>query len=466
MIAVSAVNSMALGNDTVSVMIVHINDLHGEILNFSKLKSFLDRARKENDNLIFVCTGDIYSGNPFVDQYQKKGAPMIELLNDCGLDFIVPGNHAFDYGQKVFNERRKEAEFEYLCANLATESSDVDAFNPYRILPLSDNCKIAFIGFTQRNESGIPDAHPDKINGLVFRDVQTDLQVYQKMKDSVNVVIALTHQGMESDQKIADSGTFPDIIIGGHSHEIVYYTNKNNIVFVTQAGFDLGYCGTLELEISGGEIISIKEKLIDLYVYPYKDTLLEKKIELFYKNPELTKVIGTVPREISGWENVGYFMTEAVLDIHKPDFVFQNMGGVRASKIDSGDISIRKIFEIDPFNNDLYLFHLSVEEIKDLITKGFNQGPKSYLIASGLSVNVIANKQNKIENIELIRNGHELKDTIYTVAMNSYIARTYNFDHKNFTYLDKSSAETLIEYVIRNKEIRIQNKESTNYITN
>jgi len=73
------------------------NDMHGQLNNFAKIKHIVD-AEKENTNVLLVSAGDIFSGNPIVDQYNEKGYPIIDVMNKTGYDISVLGNHEFDYG--------------------------------------------------------------------------------------------------------------------------------------------------------------------------------------------------------------------------------------------------------------------------------------------------------------------------------------------------------------------------------
>ncbi len=74
------------------------NDIHGKIDNFAKLKYLVDEEKKKT-NVLLTNAGDIFSGNPIVDNYPQKGFPIIDLMNRVGYDISVIGNHEFDYGE-------------------------------------------------------------------------------------------------------------------------------------------------------------------------------------------------------------------------------------------------------------------------------------------------------------------------------------------------------------------------------
>ena len=75
-------------NEVQNLTIFFINDQHGQLNNFAKIKHIVDQERAET-NVLLVCAGDIFSGNPIVDQYNKKGYPMIDIMNKTGFDISV-----------------------------------------------------------------------------------------------------------------------------------------------------------------------------------------------------------------------------------------------------------------------------------------------------------------------------------------------------------------------------------------
>ena len=79
-------------NEAKELTIFHINDQHGRLENFAKIKHIIDKE-KQQTNVLFVCAGDVFSGNPVVDNHDEKGFPMIDLMNMVGVDVSVIGNH-------------------------------------------------------------------------------------------------------------------------------------------------------------------------------------------------------------------------------------------------------------------------------------------------------------------------------------------------------------------------------------
>ncbi|MCD6353960.1 MAG: metallophosphoesterase [Prolixibacteraceae bacterium] len=81
-----------------------VNDVHGQLQNFAKIKQIVE-SEQQKTNVIVACSGNIFSGNPAVDNYQDKGFPMIDVMNRVGFDVMAIGNHDFDYGPEVLKKR-------------------------------------------------------------------------------------------------------------------------------------------------------------------------------------------------------------------------------------------------------------------------------------------------------------------------------------------------------------------------
>ncbi len=115
-------SSPIIENESKELTIFHINDQHGSIENFAKIKHIVDQE-KTLTNVLVVCGGDIFSGNPVVDNHEEKGFPMIDLMNRVGFDISVIGNHEFDYGETVLKERLQQAQFAWVCANVSMNNT-------------------------------------------------------------------------------------------------------------------------------------------------------------------------------------------------------------------------------------------------------------------------------------------------------------------------------------------------------
>ncbi|MFP4019079.1 MAG: metallophosphoesterase, partial [Bacteroidales bacterium] len=144
------------------VAILHTNDMHASIDNMDKLAAYKQQMDKKYDHVFLVSAGDIFSGNPVVDEYEQKGYPIIDLMNKAGYNLSAIGNHEFDYGQEVLAERMEEANFPFICANIKTEGTSLPQPDPYSVLEAGGK-KIFILSQIEIWNDGQPSTHPMKL---------------------------------------------------------------------------------------------------------------------------------------------------------------------------------------------------------------------------------------------------------------------------------------------------------------
>src|SRR3984893_15967305 len=101
-------------------------------------------ALAEGRRFVCVLAGDTLS--PSLLSSFDRGAHMIDLFNEVGLDVFVPGNHEFDFGKDIFFERIGEARFPILGANLKGSDGAPPPRHQERFLIEVDGLRLALIG--------------------------------------------------------------------------------------------------------------------------------------------------------------------------------------------------------------------------------------------------------------------------------------------------------------------------------
>jgi 5'-nucleotidase / UDP-sugar diphosphatase len=110
------------------------------------VKAEHERARATNRHLICVHAGDTLSPSPMSSL--DEGQHMIELFNEAGLDYFVPGNHEFDFGKEVYFKRMAEARFQILAANFRDAAGlQLPGHNDRKMFEV-DGVIVALIGAT------------------------------------------------------------------------------------------------------------------------------------------------------------------------------------------------------------------------------------------------------------------------------------------------------------------------------
>jgi len=432
------------------IVIFHSNDVHGKIDNFAKVAAIIERERKNCENVYYFCAGDNFTGNPVIDQYDPPGEPVLELLNRLRLDLLCLGNHEFDFGLDNLKKFAARTRFPFVCANIQAGGDAFPQLRPSVVLETKSGVRIAVFGLIQIEAgNGLPSTHPDKVKGLLFSEPLAKAWEMKKLRAGNQVLLALTHIGYDADLLLAQQMPELDAIIGGHSHTRVDPAENVNGVLVAQAGSDNRFLGRVELLVKNGRVVAKKGGLIDLGGPLSEDAEIKAMIVRFNQNPAFDKVIAKAPLEITGKDALGSLMTDAMRQVHGLDIAFQNEGGIRLNRLPE-KITLKDIYTLDPFGNQVVQFAMTAAEIRGLIRGSFAKGNEIDLQVSGISYVVRSDSAQQIKEI-LLRNpdGTPLaEDKKFQVGISSYVASAYNFAHADpGRSLQSTTADALIRYL-------------------
>jgi 2',3'-cyclic-nucleotide 2'-phosphodiesterase (5'-nucleotidase family) len=194
----------------------------------ARVATLKKQYKQQNDNTFLVIAGDFLSPSVYNSlQYQGKavrGRQMVDALNTAGLDIAMFGNHEFDIKEAELQDRINESRFQWISTNSFHKTGNgVSPFlktgdGPFpttRILQLTDadgtKARIGILAVT------LPFNKADYVS---YTDpLQAAKEAYNKLKDSVDAVVAITHQSMEEDERLAREIPELAAIIGGHEHD-------------------------------------------------------------------------------------------------------------------------------------------------------------------------------------------------------------------------------------------------------
>ena len=385
------------------IIIFSTNDMHGSIDNFAKIASYIQKERAKNPNILILSGGDMFSGNPVVDQYPEKGFPMIDLMNRIGYQYEIFGNHEFDYGMARAKEAMAEADFPYLSSNWVNLPLGNRVLPDVKYFTIGGRV-IAFVGITT------PETFTKSTPAYFMNDAQTRY-IYdilggedgQKLYDAVqkaidkaefwgaDTIIGLGHLGVDpssspwtSEEVIAHTHGFT-AFIDGHSHTVMTASKDNNMVQSTGTG--LAYVGAIVIDnatkkIESNSLYEIKEdtakdaavaaaaqKIIDRIDKEYGAVFAKSKVELNgAKAPNGNRDSET---------NNGDLITDAMiwkvmqnkegLTVDADHVVaITNGGGIRAA-IKPGDVTKKDINTVLPFGNTVAVIYVTGAELLEAL---------------------------------------------------------------------------------------------------
>lgn len=474
--------------DVKELNILHWNDFHSRNMPYKVNKkdstgaqtqilvggtaSMLGYLNKYRDEKSLVLNGgDDYQGTPISSI--TRGYSQIELLNLYKLDAFVLGNHDFDYGMYTLDSALKGANFTFLAANIAVKGTNKTFAKPYLIKEIN-GIKIGIIGVVPKDLMTL--TLPKNVGDLTMLNtdsvIAADITILKKEK--CNLIVLLSHNGVDRDRDFAEKFHKDlDVIIGGHSHSVLFKPETVNGVLICQAGSygrDLGKLD-LKVDISKDTVVKyygrLYETKLDSGIF---DKPAMEKVEGMIASiePEMKKPIGKL---LSDWKksSLGQWEADAIRNKLQTDISFLNGGSIRKTMI-AGDITVGDIWEINPFGNSMMKFSISGKSIKKMMAYNLRSLSKikdnpeyDNILVSGLYVE-LNSKEITEDSDDFIKkilvNGSALDENrTYTVSTNNYVVsqlKKYfgeipdNIEAEDTNILDR---DLIIESVQKQKEI-------------
>ena len=269
-IAVSSCSTTRISkrdNGKLDVVFLQINDVYeiapvagGKEGGMARVATVKKEYLSKNPNTFLIMAGDflspsVYNSIQYMGQ-RIRGKQMVEVLTVAGTNLAVFGNHEFDITEKELQDRINESQFDWVSSNTfhktngkiipfeKRQGTNVIPFPDKYIMHLKDadgtTATIGIIGLT------IPFNMADYVN---YTDpLHAAKRVYAQLKDSCDAVIAITHQAMEDDIKLAQEIPGLAAILGGHEHDMRYQKVGN--VFITKAHANARSVYIVQLDIN------------------------------------------------------------------------------------------------------------------------------------------------------------------------------------------------------------------------
>ena len=121
------VSNIVLAADLSKLVILHTNDTHGfdqraeGINGLATVAAFKKHLEAQGKTVVLLDAGDAIQDNILVNFSQGKSA--ISFMNACGYDAATLGNHEFDYGQDVLQQRMQEAKYPFVSCNVIVKAT-------------------------------------------------------------------------------------------------------------------------------------------------------------------------------------------------------------------------------------------------------------------------------------------------------------------------------------------------------
>ena len=287
---------------------------YGKLGGYAYLKTVVDNLRNEADGkALLLDGGDTWQGSGL--SLFTNGEDMVESSNILGVD-VMTGHWEFTYGQSQFIKNIKKFKGEFVAHNISlTEEAQFDgeeAYDdfghfqkPYTIKKIS-NHRIAIIG---QAFPYTPIANPGRfVNNLTFGIRENELQELVNrinQNDKPDIIVLLSHNGVDVDKKLASRVKGIDIILGGHTHDVIpkpiEIINERHRTIIINSGCSGKFLSVLDLDIHSKSSFDYRYNLLPIFSNKIKPSetmtrFIEKKTKPFERT--LNEVIGYSNHEL------------------------------------------------------------------------------------------------------------------------------------------------------------------------
>lgn len=462
------------------LVILHTNDVHARISGvkrddslcqiservapdcfggFDRIMTQVEHERAAHKNVIVVDAGDQFQGTPFHLLY--KGMASAILMNMIRYDAMVLGNHEFDNGQEPLHQFASTITFPLISANIDVAKSSILAnkIHPYVIKTVS-GIRVGILGYTTEDTAHL--SNPGAGITFVPTIARVKETVARLKKEKVDVIIAVSHSGLNKDIEVAKNVDGIAAIVCGHSNSLLSNTakdadgpsplvimspSKKPVLLVSAYAYGK-YLGKLKFAFDElgvpttyeGEPILLDQRVARNQAVMTQIDKLYAPIEVFEKT-----IVGTIDIEMDYRRcrdsecPFGNLITESMLDYTRAmgtEIALMNGGGIRAP-LPKGSISEMQLKNVLPIDKTLVLLKLSGAVIINALEHGVgfaedmnNDNTGRFLQVSGLRYSFDTQRPRgmRIKHVLVFDKERNVYVPIdpkktYSVVTNSYLAR-------------------------------------------
>lgn len=241
---------------------------YGKVGGFAHLATLVKRMRASRPQAWLLDGGDTWQGS--ATSLWTNAQDMVDACKKLGVN-IMTSHWEHTFGAKRVQEiveKDLKGHIEFLAQNIKTTDFEDLVFKPYTLRE-QNGVQVAVIG---QAFPYTPIANPRYMVADWTFGIQEEH--LQKMVDEVRakgaqVVVLLSHNGMDVDLKLASRVSGIDAILGGHTHDGMpaptIVKNPGGQTIVTNAGSNTKFLGVLDFDVRGGKVQGFQYKLLPIF---------------------------------------------------------------------------------------------------------------------------------------------------------------------------------------------------------
>ena len=246
---------------------------YGKVGGFAHLATLVKQLKASRPGSLLLDGGDTWQGS--ATSLWTNAQDMVDACKLLGVD-IMTGHWEFTYGMervKEIVEKDFQGRIEFLAQNVKTTDFGDPVFKPY-VLREINGIPCAIIG---QAFPYTPIANPRYLVAdwsFGIQDENMQKMVDEARSKGAQVVVVLSHNGMDVDLQMASRVRGIDAIFGGHTHDgvpvAVPVSNAGGKTLVTNAGSNGKFLGVMDFDVKGGKVVDFRYRLLPIFANQLK----------------------------------------------------------------------------------------------------------------------------------------------------------------------------------------------------
>ena len=241
---------------------------YGKVGGFAHLATLIKKLSADRPGALLLDGGDTWQGS--ATALWTRGQDMVDACLALGVD-VMTGHWEFTYGAARVQEvigKDFAGKLDFVAHNVKTADFGDPVFRSYVIREV-DGVPVAIIGqaFPYTPIANPRHFVPEWTFGIQEENLQPTID--EARSSGAQVVVLLSHNGMDVDLKLAGRVTGLDAVLGGHTHDgvpaAIEVSNAGGTTLVTNAGSNGKFLGVLDLEVKHGKVTGYRYKLLPVF---------------------------------------------------------------------------------------------------------------------------------------------------------------------------------------------------------
>ena len=240
----------------------------GKVGGFAHLATLVKRLKASRPGALLLDGGDTWQGS--ATSLWTNAQDMVDACKALTVD-VMTGHWEFTYGMKRVKEivdKDFKGSVNFVAQNVKTADFGDAVFEPY-VMKEMNGVKVAIVG---QAFPYTPIANPRYMVAdweFGIRDEDMQKAVDEARGKGAQVVVVISHNGMDVDLKMASRVRGIDAIFGGHTHDgvpvAVPVKNPGGTTLVTNAGSNGKFLGVMDFEVKSGKVANFRYRLLPVF---------------------------------------------------------------------------------------------------------------------------------------------------------------------------------------------------------